>query len=663
MQIKAVVLYHRDGERHHELVFNEGRLNVVTGVSDTGKSAVVEIIDYCLGSGGHGVYKGIELESIGWYGLRLTIDGQDVFVARRRPPQGQQTSDHAMFALGLSEAPAPDEIVQTTNVATTTTELGRMIGIAENLQQPPEGSRRQPVAAGLRHAMPYVLQPQRLIADPKYLFDGQENNFKEQHIRDTLPYFLGAVDRDALAQRRELRQRRLELRAAQAALADAVNTESVITTRAQYLLEDAQKNGLIEAGRADADGAILLADHGVLADDVDVRAILRAAIDASPTVIAVSLTGEAGQIAELQDRKSELGDAIRELRAERRALSHRLRLAADFVSETGEQRARLLSLDLLSGTDVDPASCPLCGSIEHHVTPTAAQLRRELESVQAQTAASKAAEPQLQSLIELLDARIQESAGRLNEIDRELKALVERSEAARRARGRLEQQAYLRGRIAGFLEEHPATDASTRDELSRAAELAAERVEHLEESLSADSTRRRTENALSYVGADMTAMAQRLHLGYSDDGVQLDPVALTVVARDRNGPVWLNEDIGSGKNWVGYHVVTLLALHRYYVEHLRPVPRLLVLDQPTQAFFPTSKRHDSDRRIADLPDEDQEQVARIFDLLHSTVDELAGKMQIIVMDHAELDAPWFPGAVGDNTWRGGRGLVPADWYE
>ena len=37
-------------------------------------------------------------------------------------------------------------------------------------------------------------------------------------------------------------------------------------------------------------------------------------------------------------------------------------------------------------------------------------------------------------------------------------------------------------------------------------------------------------------------------------------------------------------------------------------------------------------------------------------------MQIIVMGHAELDEDWFAEAVGDNTWPGGRGLVPSDWF-
>jgi hypothetical protein len=648
MQLRSVVLYHRDGTRRHKLVFQPGRLNVVTGVSDTGKSAVLEIVDYCLGSSEHGVYKGPGLDSIGWYGLHLDIGTEPVFIARRRPSDGQKTSDSAMLVLGAHQVLAPGEIASATNIATVTGLVGRMLGISENLQEPPTGSSREPVAAGLRHAMPYVLQPQRLIADPKYLFDGQENNFKEQHIRDTLPYFLGAVDQDALAQRRELRARRAELRAARTALADAEQATAAVTARAAVLLRDAQANDLV--------------GEDVDVDAVDAREVLRAAIELPPPTVAPTLTGEAEQIAGLQDRKSELGDRIRELRAERRTLVKHSRVAADFASEAAEHRARLQSLELLPNADAVDRTCPLCGSSDKHASPAAEELRRELKRVQGQTASVVAREPQLQGAIGELDLRIQEALGRLVEADRELKVLVARDDLARVAQGNLAKQAYLRGRIGGFLEEHPAVNAFARAGLVAAADLAEARVQTLENALSADVTRRRTENALSYVGADMTEMARRLHLSYSADAVQLDPVALTVVARDRRGPVWLNQDIGSGKNWVGYHVVTLLALHRYFVEHRRPVPRMLVLDQPTQAFFPSNKRNDPDRNLADLRDEDREHVDRIFALLQATVDDLDGQMQIIVMDHAELDEPWFVEAVGENNWRGGRGLVPSDWF-
>jgi hypothetical protein len=648
MQVRGIVLYHRDGERAHELELAPGALNVITGISDTGKSAVIEIVDYCLGSSGHTVYRGPELDVIGWYGLRLEIAGRPVFVARERPPQGQKSSDRALFMTGRPGTPPPDEMEQTTNIETVTSQLGSLIGVNENLQPPPEGSSREPVAATLRHALPYVFQRQRLIADPKYLFAGQDDNFKEQHIRDTLPFFLGAVDRDALAQRRELRNRRAELRTARVKLANAEGVDAAVAGRVALLLKDAQENGLVDPANP--------------VDPVGARQVLAAAIADPPGGPAVATTGDAARIAELQDRKSEAANRLRELRADRRAMVDRQRLAREFASEASEHRSRLLTLDLLPQDEVHANVCPLCLTETSVDEPSAADLRAELERARAQAEASLTAEPELQRAIDDLDDKIAESRGRLDEIDRELHVVVQRNELARQARGRLEQQAYVRGRIAGFLEEHPAVDPAQLAGLRAAVEAAEERVSALEEALGADATRTRTENALEYVGADMTAMAKRLRLSFATDGVRLDPVALTVIGRDPNGPVWLNEDIGSGKNWVGYHVVTLLALHRHFVRHGRPVPRTLLLDQPTQAFFPSEKRNDPKRTFSDLRDEDQEQVHRIFALLRDTVAELEGELQVIVMDHAEINEPWFTEAVGANNWRDGRGLVPRDWY-
>ncbi|MEV4422475.1 DUF3732 domain-containing protein [Patulibacter sp. NPDC049589] len=650
MQIESIVLYHRDGERVHEVPFQMGAVNVITGVSDTGKSAVLEIIDYCLGSSTHGVYRGDELESIGWYGLRLMVDGTPVFVARERPPLGQASSDRATFIIGAGEIPPASAIKQTTNIGSVIQQLGSLLGMGENEQAPPEGSTRAAVTATLRHATSYTFQRQRLVADPKYLFDGQEDNFKELHIRDTLPYFLGAVDQDALAQRRQLRTRRAELKAAEARLADVDNETQATAQRALALLADAREHQLVERISE------VPPEH--------LRRALAEAVEHVPAT-APALTGDAERIAALQDRKADGATELGELRAHRRAYVNRQRLARDLASESSEHRARLASLGLFPGNTGtgNGAECPLCGGTDHAHDPGPAQLRAELERASEQAAASVAVEPELQADIDALDVNIANLQGALDQTDREIQELVQRSAVARRTRGRLEQQAYVRGRITGFLEEHPPLNEGQRALLVTEAETARGRVEALEEALSADTTRTRTENALAYIGSDMTEMAKALRLSYAVDGVRLDPVSLTVVGRTPAGPVWLNRDIGSGKNWVGYHVVTLLALHKYFSNHRRPVPRLLILDQPTQAFFPKTKQDAPDRSLSDMKDEDQVQVGRIFDLIKRTVDELQGRLQVIIMDHAQLDTDWFAKAVGPHNWRGpGRGLVPTDWY-
>jgi DNA repair ATPase RecN len=48
MQILEIVLFNRHGDIRR-LSLEPGRLNVITGVSGTGKSAVLEIVHFCLG--------------------------------------------------------------------------------------------------------------------------------------------------------------------------------------------------------------------------------------------------------------------------------------------------------------------------------------------------------------------------------------------------------------------------------------------------------------------------------------------------------------------------------------------------------------------------------------------------------------------------------------
>lgn len=47
MQILAIVLYNATGDQR-VVEFKPGKLNIVTGNPATGKSALLDIVDYCL---------------------------------------------------------------------------------------------------------------------------------------------------------------------------------------------------------------------------------------------------------------------------------------------------------------------------------------------------------------------------------------------------------------------------------------------------------------------------------------------------------------------------------------------------------------------------------------------------------------------------------------
>ena len=83
LQIRKVVLYGLSGQRR-EVDFRLGALNIITGASETGKSAIIDILDYCTGRGQCYVADGIQ-RVVSWYGI-LFQDGQSqIFVARRGP--------------------------------------------------------------------------------------------------------------------------------------------------------------------------------------------------------------------------------------------------------------------------------------------------------------------------------------------------------------------------------------------------------------------------------------------------------------------------------------------------------------------------------------------------------------------------------------------------
>jgi hypothetical protein len=131
---------------------------------------------------------------------------------------------------------------------------------------------------------------------------------------------------------------------------------------------------------------------------------------------------------------------------------------------------------------------------------------------------------------------------------------------------------------------------------------------------------------------------------------------LTVVADTIDGPLALPQ-IGSGENWVGYHVAAHLALHGLFRARKRPVPAFLILDQPSQAHYPP------ERDVGEIDgkgDEDQAAVAQLYKLLYDYCAEHYPNIQIIVMDHVELLEDWFRESMVQR-WRDGIKLVPVSW--
>ncbi|QIY73707.1 DUF3732 domain-containing protein [Streptomyces sp. RLB1-33] len=252
-------------------------------------------------------------------------------------------------------------------------------------------------------------------------------------------------------------------------------------------------------------------------------------------------------------------------------------------------------------------------------------------------------ESQLQELRSEL-ARNQEE---INEVTAASRTLDQEPDDVRRA-------AIVQGRISLYLDTAAQLAVGPRSE-DRTEELRT-RIAELETLLSEDLQDDRLTSFLPLINQEIRKKAQELALEHSSSLIRLDVNRLTVVADTVEGPVPL-KDMGSGDNHLGYHVATLLSLHEWFSENDNPVPGVLILDQPSQVYFPPD--HVGEEV---LESDDRVLLLNIFKAIHRTLRRLDGKLQVIVMEHADFEDPAFSEHV-EHRWRrlDGQALVPAAW--
>lgn len=78
---KHIALWMKNGAVRR-LDFEPGKINVITGGSNTGKTALLDIIDYCLFASTAGISESVINENVSWYGIVIHINGKDYTICR-----------------------------------------------------------------------------------------------------------------------------------------------------------------------------------------------------------------------------------------------------------------------------------------------------------------------------------------------------------------------------------------------------------------------------------------------------------------------------------------------------------------------------------------------------------------------------------------------------
>jgi hypothetical protein len=466
--------------------------------------------------------------------------------------------------------------------------------------------------------------------------------FLPQAMKDTLPYFLGAVDEDHFRLFAELDELQKKLRLLEAQQAKHVQAVDVSRSRLTRILNEGKKVGLIRQDYQAVDDSVFafLARIGESAvDQPDLTS------DFGETIARLR-----GEQSTLQER---LGDLNQDIRAARAFFSDQ----TDYSREVSEQRSRLKSIELFKNDIETPEQCPFCESHLESPIPRVTQVRESLRRVGTQLEGLYRDNPHIRRHIADLEGKIGEATNSLRLVQRELQRAVLDDEAAKARQDLIVSRGRFLGRLAEFLE----SMAPDRDDLELAADI--EQVKGLiaavRSRINSDDIESRLQTILSFISQKMTEYSGQLDLEHSGSSLRLDVKRLTVVANTVDGPIPLNR-MGSGENWVGYHVLSHLAIHWWLRERDRPVPAFLIFDQPTQAYYPPDISEGGLEQIE--KDADRAAVKALFKLMAHACQEIKPDFQVIVLDHAHLTDDWFEDSIV-REWRGDSALVPYHWPE
>lgn len=653
MKIASIHIYSHDGRRR-DLPLNPNGLNIITGLASTGKSSLSDIVEYCMGEDDCKIAEGFIREKVSWFAVTFQFPGEQVFVAKPNPKPGQVKCSLAMVLRGKEITTPPfsalqhgggDELVQHV--------LSSLLGIPEAKTAVPERSSRSSYSVNVRHTTYYLFQKQGLVASKELLFYRQSEEHLPQAIRDTFAVLFrisNVGDMETEANRRVTQR---ELKIAQKELRATEEFENALDTRGIGLLAEARSVGIpfsnSPGGNGPASGSA----------ESDVVSSLREVLAWRPRSIPLVANSEMGK---LQARRLSLRMERRNVQDQIAAAQRYAKGATDFETEAQEQRSRLASINALPRNSSGAWQWPFLSEADARMDGIAQAILNELSSLEKDLENVVGARPRLDEHLAALTEKSSNLAAAIRQIEIDLNAAVLVEEKAVLREDANTQAVRVQGRISFYLDSLKQSDSINTLKL---------RVERLRSKLdvltqqvgSDDDADARMESVLTHVSATMTALVRVFKAFFSEFPFRLDMRNLTVVVQRPGNPVPMIRT-GGGANWLAYHISALLALHHYASEYNVPIPRFLILDQPTQVYFPSQTAYEAvagDVKLMQKSDADLVAAKRLFEVLLDFTKTLVPGFQLIVTEHANFADDWFQEALVEEPWMDPPALVPKDW--
>lgn len=635
--------------------FKPGAVNVITGVSRTGKSAIIPIIDYCLASSDCFIPIDIIRDNASWYGVVLQTETEEILISRKAP-EGTKVSNSfyllrgAVVSIPASIKEANEKTEGIKNILNALSFVP-CIGLGDIEER--EGYQAR---LGFRDLMALIFQNQDIVANQNILFYKTHAHEHRERLRNWFPFILGAENIEVLIARQRLQVVEKKLnQMRRESDKTKVMSENWMTNMLGHL-KIANEYGLL---KVDVSEATLPQDLLIAAKN-----ILEFMPEHSKTKLE-DIESASKEILALEVEEDRLSTEIGIVK-KRLADIERLRSGLiDYGNSVRKRVDRLNISEWLEAASLGSERCFACGSVEYPNAST------ELIKI---SSAFKEAESELKNVSDVpasfvreqerLKMTLQELLGRQKSHQKRFDLLISQDEKA--------QQEFQRNKNMFIFLGHLKASMETFENLMDGGEFQNEMsiLEAEYKTLIDKIDSKKREHRID-IATKKIAQKMLTHLMTLDVEDKYRKIAPKFSIKDLNISVLSNDDnwhflaeIGSASNWVAFHLALMCSLQEYFLEQTTScVPSFVIFDQPSQVYFPRIKKMEINRDISpDYESEDINAVRSMFRTLANSVLASKGAWQSIVLDHADSAIYGdIEGVYEVANWRNGEKLIPKEW--
>jgi len=663
MIILKVILWPNDPTKKTRIIeFSPDKINIISGESATGKSAISSIVDYCLGSEKCSIPIGLIRSKASWFGLLLKLAHTEMLVARKNPGDQQSTSD-LYLAEGL-EVEIPEHIEKNSRVEDMKNRFNQ-IALLSSLDISPDENTNYGGRPSFRDMAAFNFQPQHIVANPYTLFFKADTTQHREKLKLVFPLVLRAVDSSTLLQQRELRDLEREHERLSRELQARQNAKNSWAAEIEsYYLQALSLGILPESPSPNSDWNLdkYLIELQKLPGSIrklDIPDMKEGTNEAAIKELNELIAEEDRVLLSLNTAKTRLG---------------KIEQLSSSVEEYGnglvKQEDRIQSIGWLESAIKKTYDCPMCGTTHSAENKHITDLIAIAGEYKALTSSVKSAPSKLDNEILTLRSELKELERNLSKVRQKKNYLESKSIEYATQKQSIRQIYLFVGRVEQALEN--VKSSSDSGELHIKLDRLQKRIIDLRNELDPQKQKAKLEAAIDLISRKITQYASMLKLEHSSENVTLDVNELSIRFNPVSGRKDYLWEVGSGQNWVGYHIAGLLSLHEFFLaSSTSPVPSFLIIDQPSQVYFPEAwpsleelpegLEIDQPKTSADING-----VKRIFNAFSSFIEATGGECQIIVTEHA--GAITWQGIKHIHlveNWRQGHDdfLIPAAWLD